>query len=149
MRQTALTNHPAGDPAALRGRPSRALYRKRAGVRLTAVLAALLLAALLAACSSSSKPALSSAQVKRQTCKQVEAALSDGPDPEADPVGHAQAQIVPLRAIHTTNTRLAGAISRLDTAYQQFTASKGSSQAENAVNSATKKIEGLCPGIEL
>ncbi len=41
------------------------------------------------------------ARRSKQTCKQVEAVLSDGPDPEADPVGYAQAQILPLREIHT------------------------------------------------
>lgn len=146
MRQMAPTNHPAEDPAVFRGRPR---YRKRAGARLTAVLATVMLALLLAACGSSSKPKLTSAQVTRQACKRVEAALSDGPEPEADPVGHAQAQILPLSEIHTTNPRLASAIETLDTAYRQFSATKGGAPAKAAVESATKKIEALCPGIEL
>ncbi|MGA8355600.1 MAG: hypothetical protein WB698_15680 [Solirubrobacteraceae bacterium] len=118
---------------------------RRAG----AVLIALLLALLLAACGSSSKPTLSSAQVKKQTCKQVEAALSDGPEPEADPVGYAQAQVLPLRQIHTTNRQLAGAITGLASAYQEFSSSNGSGSAKSAVSAATNTIKTLCTGIEL
>jgi hypothetical protein len=102
---------------------------------------------LLAACGSSK--ASSSAQTGGQACKRIEAVLSDGPDPEADPVGHAQAQILPLREIHTTDGKLASAIGSLDSAYQHFTASNGSNAAQAAVNSATKTVEDLCPGIEL
>jgi hypothetical protein len=114
-----------------------------------AVIATLFSAVLLAACGSSSKSTTASALTGRQACKQVEAVLSDGPEPEADPVGYAQAQILPLHQIHTTDAKLAGAIGGLASAYEQFTASRGSSQAKNAVNSATKTIETLCPGIEL
>jgi hypothetical protein len=102
---------------------------------------------LLGACGSS-KPALSSAQVKTQTCKQIEAVLSDGPDPEADPVGHAQAQILPLREIHTSDGTLHRAIDTLAAANQSFSSTSGSSAAKSAVSTANKTIEHLCPGIE-
>jgi len=105
------------------------------------------MALLLGACGSS-KPALSSAQVKKQTCEQVQAALSDGPDPEADPVGHAQAQILPLREIHTADGALHRAIETLAAAYQSFSSTDGSSAAKSAVSAASKTIEHLCPGIE-
>jgi hypothetical protein len=116
--------------------------------RLVAVAVAMALVVLLGACGSSSKPAPSSAQVKKQTCKQVEAALSDGPDPEADPVGHAQAQILPLREIHTPDGPLHQAIDTLAAAYQTFSSTHGASQAKRAVGAASKTIEHLCPGIE-
>jgi hypothetical protein len=109
---------------------------------------ALALAVLLAACGSSSKTTPSSAQVQKQTCQQIEAALSDGPDPEADPVGHAQAQVLPLRQIHTTDAKLHQAIDTLASAYQAFSSSNGASSAKSAVGAATKTIEHLCPGIE-
>ena len=108
---------------------------------------ALTLMVLLAACGSS-KPAPSSAQVEKQTCEQIEAALSDGPDPEADPVGHAQAQILPLREIHTSDGALHRAIDTLAAAYLSFASTDGSSAAESAVSTAGKTIEHLCPGIE-
>jgi hypothetical protein len=111
------------------------------------VAVAIAMALLLGACGSS-KPAPSSAQVKKQTCEQVQAALSDGPDPEADPVGHAQAQILPLREIHTAARALHRAIETLAAAYQAFSSTDGSSAAKSAVSAASKTIEYLCPGIE-
>lgn len=116
--------------------------------RLVAVATAIALMMLLGACGSSSKPAFSSAQVKQRTCEQIEAALSDGPDPEADPVGHAQAQILPLREIHTADGSLHQAIDTLAAAYQSFSSTDGSSAAESAVSAASKTIERLCPGLE-
>jgi major membrane immunogen (membrane-anchored lipoprotein) len=117
------------------------------------VAVAMALAVLLGACgSSSSKPAPSSAQsaqVKKQTCKQVEAALSDGPEPQADPVGYAQAQVLPLHQIHTSDGTLRQAIGTLAGAYQAFSSTHGASQAKSAVSAASKTIERLCPGIEL
>jgi hypothetical protein len=113
----------------------------------SAVVAGLASVVLIAACGSS-KPAPSSAQVKQQTCKQVEAALSDGPDPEADPLGHAQAQVLPLREIHSGDETLQQAIDSLAGAYQSFAATNGSAPAKSAVSGATKTIERLCPGIE-
>ncbi len=125
-------------PVSLAGRPQLAL-----------VLAALSLLCLgLVACGSSSNSAPSSAQIKKQTCKQVEAALSDGPDPEADPVGHAQAQIRPLREIHTTDGTLRQEIDRLAAAYRSFSSTDGSRSAERAVSAASKTIEHICPGVE-
>ncbi len=129
---------------ASRGRAT-APPRRRAGTAATI----LLLMALLAACGSSSKPTLSSAQVKEQTCKHLEAVLSDGPEPEADPVGYAQAQILPLRHVHATDVKLAGAIAGLASAYQEFSSRNGSTHAKEAVSAATRTLETLCPGIEL
>jgi predicted Zn-dependent protease len=125
------------------------LSRRRS--RTAVVMTGLLLAAvLIAACGSSSKSsyASSTAQVK-QTCKHLEAVLSDGPEPEADPVGYAQAQVLPLRQIHTTDAKLEQAIEGLASAYQDFSASNGSSSAKSAVSAASKTIKTLCPGIEL
>jgi hypothetical protein len=123
---------------------------------LVAVAIAIALAVLLGACGSSSKPAPSSAQgapqsaqVKKQTCKQVEAALSDGPEPQADPVGYAQAQVLPLHQIYTSDGTLRQAIGTLAGAYQAFSSTHGASQAKSAVSAASKTIERLCPGIEL
>jgi uncharacterized heparinase superfamily protein len=115
--------------------------------RSVAIATAMALMVLLAACGSS-KPAPSSAQVEKQTCEQIEAALSDGPDPEADPVGHAQAQILPLREIHTSDGALHRAIDTLAAAYRSFSSTDGSSAAKSAVSTAGKTIEHLCPGIE-
>jgi hypothetical protein len=112
------------------------------------ILASLAIAAatLLTACGSSSKTMSSSAEVEKETCQQVEAVLSDGPEPEADPVGHAQAQILPLRQISTSDEKLHQAIDTLASAYQAFSSSNGASQAKSAVTTASKTIDTICPG---
>jgi hypothetical protein len=113
------------------------------------VLTALGLSALLGACSStppaSARPA--SAAVVHTTCTQVSAVLSDGPDPDADPVGYAEAQIVPLGQIRTSDAQLRAAIGKLASAYRAFFDSNGSSSsAKLAVSTASKRINSFCPG---
>jgi hypothetical protein len=112
-------------------------------------LALLGLSALLGACGSGGPAAGAAASpaVVRATCTQVSAVLSDGPDPTADPVGYAEAQVLPLRQIRTTDAQLKAAISKLDSAYRAFFASNGSSSsAKLAVAAASKRIDGFCPG---
>jgi hypothetical protein len=103
----------------------------------TAVLSGLTLGLavpLVGACSSSTAHA--SAPATESTCQQVSAVLSDGPDPDADPVGYAEAQILPLRAI----TQLADA-------YQRFFSSDGkSTNAKESVVVASNKLNSICPG---
>jgi hypothetical protein len=117
----------------------------------TAILGgtALSLAVLLAcACgSSSSSSAGASASVTQASCAEVSAVLSDGPDPDADPVGYAEAQVLPLRHISVASPVLHGAITQLALAYEEFFASNGkSSNAKEAVAVASKKLDSICPG---
>jgi hypothetical protein len=106
------------------------------------------LAALLGACTSqapAAKPV--SAAAVRATCTKVSAVLSDGPDPDADPVGYAEAQILPLGQIRTTDAQLQAAIGKLASAYRTFFDSNGSSsRAKLAVAAASKQINSFCPG---
>ncbi len=112
------------------------------------------LTAPLAACASqasASRPTAAARQVSaaaiRSTCSQVSAVLSDGPDPTADPVGYAEAQILPLGQIRTPDPPLRAAIGRLTRAYQAFFASNGTSGAAKlAVTAASKQVDALCPG---
>jgi hypothetical protein len=114
--------------------------------------AALILAVLLVcACGSVSHPAASAASpvvaTTQSACERVSAVLSDGPDPDADPVGYAEAQILPLRHISTSNQSLRGVISQLSDAYQTFFASNGkNSNAKEAVAVASRKLNSICPG---
>jgi hypothetical protein len=114
----------------------------------TAVLSGLTLSLavpLVSACGSSTPHA--SAPATASTCQQVSAVLSDGPDPDADPVGYAEAQILPLRQITAPNQTLHAAITQLADAYQQFFASDGkSSNAKEAVSVAGNKLNSICPG---
>jgi hypothetical protein len=80
-------------------------------------------------------------------CTQVGAALSDGPDPDADPVGYAEAQVGPLRAIRTSDPALRSAIRGLATAYASVFAHDGKDQsATRAVGAASKRLNAICPG---
>jgi hypothetical protein len=110
-------------------------------------LAGVLLAGVLGTAAVPSLPsANASVSSVKQTCVLVAAVLSDGPDPGVDPVGYAQAQILPLREIHTRDAELKRAIDSLASAYQIFVRDNGKSlAAHRAVNVAMKEIDAICP----
>ena len=108
-------------------------------------MAVLLVSALLDACGSSSSTAAKLAA--KRTCKEVEAVLSDGPEAAADPVGYAQAQVLPLRQIRTSDRELRAAIDRLASAYQTvYLDGRVEPAAKRAVSSAAAGLDQLCPG---
>jgi hypothetical protein len=110
---------------------------------------ALVFVLLPCACASSapSSGSASPATPAAATCQHVGAVLSDGPDPGADPVGYAEAQIRPLRQLNVPNPALRAAVRRLADAYQSYFASNGtSSTAREAVAVASRKVNALCPG---
>jgi hypothetical protein len=110
------------------------------------------LASLLAACGSSpsasvpSKPAQPSAAAISAACQQIAAALSDGPDPSADPVGYAEAQILPLRQIKTADLALHKAIDELASAYQTEFKTNAAKGSTTAVSKADRAVDAICPG---
>jgi hypothetical protein len=105
-----------------------------------------LCAGLLAACGSSGSGQASSAAAKA-ACVKVSGALSDGPDPDADPVGYALAQIRPLQDIKvTSDASLQTDIDRLASAYQRFYDDNGAKASKSSVNAASKTINHVCPG---
>ena len=109
-------------------------------------LAALALPMLAACGSSAGQPGAQGATISA-ACTAVGAALSDGPDPDADPVGYAEAQIKPLREIQTSDYALRVAIRDLAEAYGRVFASNGtSSAAAKAVAAAAVKVNAICPG---
>jgi hypothetical protein len=103
-------------------------------------------AGLLAGCGSSGPGGAATSSAATATCQQVGAVLSDGPDPDVDPVGYAEAQIRPLREIQTSNRDLGAAIAHLATAYQQYSSTNGAKAAKGMVSRAAKTINALCPG---
>jgi hypothetical protein len=109
-----------------------------------------LMVVLVCACSSSAHAtatASASTAANVNACERVSAVLSDGPDPDADPVGYGEAQILPLRQLSVSNQALHGVISQLADAYQKFFASNGkSSNAKEDVAVASKKLNSICPG---
>lgn len=113
-------------------------------------LLGLALALASAACGSSgtTAAAATSATVAKAACQQVNAVLSDGPDPGADPVGYAEAQVLPLRHIRTQDTTLGQAISSLADAYNGFYSAGGKGgQATSQLTAAENRINSLCPGL--
>jgi hypothetical protein len=134
----------ASHQAGVRRRMSRA-------VALQALIALAIL--LVSACSSSSSTAASgvsgasAAAALNSACSQVSAVLTDGPDPGADPVGYAEAQILPLRQIQTSDATLAKAITSLADEYSSYYADNGTSKTVSAaLNTSINRINSLCPG---
>jgi hypothetical protein len=121
--------------------------RMRSMAVAAAAIAMLALTTMVSACSSSGHPTASAAAapVAEPACQQVGDALSNGPDPDADPVGYAEAQIQPLRQIHAPSPALAQAITTLAGAYSSFYAADGAGAAKTALNTAIKRINSLCP----
>jgi hypothetical protein len=119
------------------------------GVRAAAVgvVLATLAVSMLTACGSSSGRPGRQGDTVSAACTALGAALSDGPDPAADPVGYAEAQIKPLGAIQTSDQALRVAIRDLAAAYAQVFASNGtSSAAGRAVTAAASRVNAICPG---
>jgi hypothetical protein len=80
-------------------------------------------------------------------CQQVAAVLSDGPDPGADPVGYAQAQIIQLRKLKLSDKKLEREVRALASAYALYVETDGRSKAAKAaVNKAEKAVNATCPG---
>jgi hypothetical protein len=83
----------------------------------------------------------------QQACQRVSDVLADGPDPDADPVGHAEAQILPLRQIRTADATIGTAIASLADAYSGYLAADGTGKsATAALTTAINKVNSLCPG---
>jgi hypothetical protein len=118
------------------------------GVVGQAVIALALVAVTFDACGSSSKPAVSAAGTPlQQSCAAVAAVLANGPDESEDPVGYAEAQILPLRAVLIQgDATLEQSVVGLSNAYKQFNATGGSAAAQSAVKAAATKVDAVCPG---
>jgi hypothetical protein len=134
------------------------LPQNAAPVRLTARKASTSAAALIAvltiaACSSSSSTTTSASassligSATQQACTTITDILADGPDPDADPVGYAEAQVLPLRQLKISDTKLAGYVTALADAYQEYSsgATAGSAAAAAAVKKAENDVNTICP----
>jgi hypothetical protein len=107
----------------------------------------LLAGATLGACGGVSEPAVSAAGTAlQQSCAAVAAVLGNGPDPGEDPLGYAEAQILPLRTVGTTGTAMHREVVALSDAYGQFESTNGSAAAASAVERASARLDATCPG---
>jgi hypothetical protein len=103
----------------------------------------------VAACGSG-QGSSAAAQTKAPTalCQQLDAVLSDGPDPTADPVGYALSQILPLGKIHTSDRSGASTLKGLIAADKAFVASNGSDKAaKTTIARAYASFNRVCPGV--
>jgi hypothetical protein len=104
---------------------------------------------VLGACGSTSSGGdRGAASAPAGFCQKALAVLSDGPDPDADPVGYAQSQIIPLGDIHTSNTTLSAALAKLIAADRALVTSEGSDHAAvQAIAKANATLNTYCPGV--
>jgi hypothetical protein len=61
-------------------------------------------------------------------------------------LGYAQAQVLPLRQIHTSNSALETGVVNLASAYEEFYKTNGSAEAKKAVSTASDQVNAICPG---
>jgi hypothetical protein len=118
--------------------------------RRTALLVALAapLGVLVAGCGSSSSgghPSAAADTAAPPICTQVADVLGDGPDPDSDPVGYAEAQIGPLAALHPGNPKLQTALTTLAAAYRSEFTNGITKASKQQVKAATKQITAICP----
>jgi hypothetical protein len=110
-------------------------------------------AVAVAACGSSSSSSSASntavlGSATQQDCTAVSDALANGPDPDADPIGYAQAQVLPLRALTISNATLHSDVLALAAAYQALSSSgsgAGSAAAKAKVSKAENAVNSICP----
>jgi hypothetical protein len=83
----------------------------------------------------------------QQDCTSVADVLADGPDPGSDPVGYAEAQVVPLRKLTISDATLHRAVLTLAGAYETFSTSSTSTRAASsaAVTKAENEVNKICP----
>jgi hypothetical protein len=123
---------------------------RQALIRASAGTAAAFLALAVAACGSASAQSSSTASLGpgvQQDCTTVADVLSDGPDPGADPIGYAQAQVLPLRQLTISDAALRSAVMSLASAYEKYSTSSGSTRAADAavVTKAENEVNKICP----
>jgi hypothetical protein len=106
-----------------------------------------LIALALSACGNSPSASSSSLSAKQQGCTAVSDVLSNGPDPDVDPVGYAEAQVLPLGQLKLSDTALSQTVRRLDAAYKAFSATTGAkgTPAAISVSAAQHAVNAICP----
>lgn len=73
--------------------------------------------------------------------------LTDGPDSDADPVGYAEAQVLPLRQLTIGDAKLHSAVLSLAAAYSTFSTSTAPTRgaAAQMVAKAENEVNKICP----
>jgi hypothetical protein len=115
-------------------------------VRRAPLVVAALTVPLLAACGSSG-PA-SAAKAPTPLCNRILAVLSDGPDPDADPVGYALSQILPLGQIRSSDSSVQHTLASLIVADKSLVKSNGRDKADSTtIKKDDAMLNQACPGV--
>lgn len=108
-----------------------------------------LLALTVAACGSASAQTSSTVSLGsavQQDCTSVADVLANGPDSGADPVGYAEAQVLPLRQLTINDASLHRAVLALASAYETYSTSSTTRAASAAaVTKAENEVNKICP----
>jgi len=76
------------------------------------------------------------------------AVLSDGPDPDADPVGYALSQELPLSQIRSSDTAAVSTVKSLVAADRAYVQSNGTDHsAKKTIASDDAALSKACPGV--
>jgi hypothetical protein len=116
----------------------------------TMALASVALAVpLWAACGSTgSGGGAANGHPSSAVCQKILAVLSDGPDPDADPVGYALSQILPLGQVRTADLTVSATLHSLIEADRALVKSNGSDKTATAdIKKADTSLNTACPGV--
>ena len=118
-------------------------------------MVATFLALAVSACGSAASQTSSTAVLGtavQQACTTISGVLANGPDPDADPVGYAQAQVLPLRQLSISDAALQRAVLQravltLASAYKTLSTSTKATRAAatQAVSKAENEVNKICP----
>jgi hypothetical protein len=106
-------------------------------------------AALLAGCGSSSSGAAApsgEAVPAADVCVQVADVVGNGPFPDFDPAGYAEAQYRPLAAVKADKPGLQAALKQRLTAYPHEFVHGVTKQTKSGVKSGQRAVNSVCPG---
>jgi hypothetical protein len=127
----------------------RIATRPRPRPRTVALASVALAVPLWAACGSTgSGGGAASAHPSAAVCQKLLAVFSDGPDPDADPVGYALSQILPLGEVHTADPAVSATLHSLMVADRALVKSNGADKTATAdIKKADKSLNTACPGV--
>jgi hypothetical protein len=92
--------------------------------------------------------ATAAAKVPAGLCQQLEGIFADGPDADADPVGYALSQILPLQDVQTADASVMTAVTDLAAADQALVHANGNDKAATAaIKHADAALDRACPGV--
>ncbi len=125
---------------------SSALGGKRISGRAMVATAALVVATgLVSVTGTISASAATTKHGPARQCTAVADVLANGPTAHVDPVGYAEAQVLPLRQLKLSDPTLRRAVRQLDSAYAAVNASNGSHKAKTAAKAAAARVDAICP----